>query len=129
VNFAYIADCVNMKYFDYHEFDSPDVQGSGQLMSKELLEILEEVREHYGRPIHITSGYRTESHNAKVGGKVDSSHLKGLACDVACTNSRDRFHLVRLFIEYGITRIGIANNFIHIDIDDEDKSEQVIWTY
>lgn len=118
-----------MKYFDYHEFDSPDIQGSGQLMNKELLEILEEVREHYGRPINITSGYRTESHNAKVGGTPNSSHLKGLACDVACTNSRDRFHLVRLFIEYGITRIGIANNFIHIDIDDEDKSEQVIWTY
>jgi len=118
-----------MIYFDYHEFDSPDVQGSGQLMDKELLEILDEVREHYGKPIHITSGYRTESHNAKVGGKPNSSHLKGLACDVACTNSRDRFHLIRLFTEYGITRIGIANNFIHIDIDDIDKDSQVIWVY
>ena len=97
-----------MKYFNYFEFDSPDVQGSGQLMSKELLEILDEVREDYGKPIHITSGYRTESHNAKVGGKKDSSHLKGLACDVACTTSRERFQLIRLFLEYGITRIGIG---------------------
>ena len=118
-----------MKYFNYFEFDSPDIQGSGQLMSKELLEILDEVREDYGKPIHITSGYRTEAHNAKVGGKKESSHLKGLACDVACTTSRDRFELIRLFLEYGITRIGIADTFIHIDIDDEDKSPNVIWTY
>ena len=118
-----------MKHFNYFEFDSPDIQGSGQLMSKELLEILDEVREDYGKPIVITSGYRTEAHNESVGGKKDSSHLKGLAVDVACTTSRDRFELVRLFLEYGITRIGIADTFIHIDIDDEDKSPNVIWTY
>jgi uncharacterized protein YcbK (DUF882 family) len=118
-----------MKHFNYFEFDSPDIQGSGQLMSKELLEILDEVREDYGKPIVITSGYRTEAHNEKVGGKPNSSHLRGLACDVACTTSRDRFELVRLFLEYGITRIGIADTFIHIDIDDEDKSPKVIWTY
>ena len=28
-----------MKYFNYEEFDSPDVQGSGQLMDPKLLEI------------------------------------------------------------------------------------------
>ena len=118
-----------MKYFNYFEFDSPDIQGSGQLMNKEFLEILDEVREDYGKPMHITSGYRTEAHNKEVGGKKNSSHLKGLAVDVACTTSRDRFELVRLFLEYGITRIGIADTFIHIDIDDEDKSPNVIWTY
>jgi uncharacterized protein YcbK (DUF882 family) len=118
-----------MKYFNYFEFDSPDIQGSGQLMSKELLEILDEVREDYGKPIVITSGYRTEAHNVEADGKKNSSHLKGLAVDVACTESRDRFELVRLFLEYGITRIGIADTFIHIDIDDEDKSPNVIWTY
>ena len=124
-----------MKYFNYFEFDSPDIQGSGQLMNKELLEILDEVREDYGKPIHITSGYRTEAHNAKVGGKKDSSHLKALAVDVSDNNrglpisSTNKFKLVRLFLEYGITRIGIADTFIHVDIDDEDKSPNVIWTY
>ena len=28
-----------MKYFNYEEFDSPDIQGSGQMMSKKLLEM------------------------------------------------------------------------------------------
>ena len=56
------------KYFTYEEFDSPDVQGSGQMMSEDLILILESVREQLGKPVVITSGYRTEAHNEKVGG-------------------------------------------------------------
>jgi uncharacterized protein YcbK (DUF882 family) len=129
-----------MKYFDYFEFDSPDVQGSGQLMSKELLSKLDQVREMYGKPIQVTSGYRTEAHNEKVGGvqktyddngnvvNKGSSHLYGLAADIACTNSADRFHLVQLLMLHNIKRIGIAKTFIHIDVD-PDKAQNVIWTY
>jgi len=117
-----------MKYFNYFEFDSPDVQGSGQLMSQDLLDILDKIREEFNKPIKITSGYRTVKHNEKVGGKEKSSHLKGLAVDISCINSVDRFELISLFIKHNITRIGIANNFIHIDID-PDKSSNVIWTY
>ena len=117
-----------MKYFQYEEFDSPDIQGSGQLMSKELLSKLDMIREEFGKPIYINSGYRTEAHNEKVGGKPASSHLKGLAVDIACNASRDRFNLVNLFIKHDINRIGIAKNFIHIDIDG-DKDQDVMWTY
>ena len=53
------------KYFTYEEFDSPDVQGSGQMMSKDLILILESVRNELGKPVVITSGYRTEAHNEK----------------------------------------------------------------
>jgi len=86
-----------MKYFEYEEFDSPDIQGSGQMMSKEMLSKLDMIREEYGKPIYINSGYRTEAHNEKVGGKPASSHLKGLAVDIACSESRERFNLIELF--------------------------------
>ncbi len=117
-----------MKYFNYEEFDSPDVQGSGQMMSKELLDILDKVREEFGKPITINSGYRTTAHNESVGGTEKSSHTKGLAVDIACNSSRDRFILTSLLIGNGITRLGIAKTFIHADID-PDKSTNVIWTY
>ena len=124
-----------MKYFNYHEFDSPDVQGSGQLMDERLLEILDDVREEFGKPIKINSGYRTLAHNEKVGGKMPkedgtggSSHLYGLAVDIACDNSVDRFKLITILLSHGINRIGIADTFIHIDVDPE-KSSNVIWTY
>ena len=117
-----------MKYFEYEEFDSPDVQGSGQLMDPKLLEMIDEVREIYGKPIRINSGYRTEAHNRKVGGVDSSSHIKGLAIDVSCTKSDDRFKMLTALIEVGFNRIGIAGSFIHVDID-KDKSQNVIWTY
>ena len=117
-----------MKYFNYEEFDSPDIQGSGQLMDPKLLEMIDEAREIYGKPIRVTSGYRTESHNRKVGGVSSSSHLKGLAIDVACVKSDDRFKMLNALLEVGFNRIGVAGTFIHVDID-KDKSQNVIWTY
>ena len=116
------------KYFTYEEFDSPDVQGSGQMMSKNLISILDNIREELGKPIVVTSGFRTPAHNEKVGGKPNSSHLKGLAVDIACEDSRYRFELVRELLKHGVDRIGIGDTFIHADIDD-DKSPNVIWTY
>jgi uncharacterized protein YcbK (DUF882 family) len=117
-----------VKYFEYEEFDSPDIQGSGQLMDTKLLNMIDEAREIYGKPIHVTSGYRTEAHNRKVGGVDSSSHLKGLAIDVACVRSDDRFKMLSALLEVGFNRIGVAGTFIHVDID-KDKSQNVIWTY
>jgi uncharacterized protein YcbK (DUF882 family) len=70
-------------------------------MSEKLLKILDDVREVYGKPIVINSGYRTEAHNAKVGGKMpDANGIGGSSHDT----------------------------FIHIDVDDS-KAQRVIWTY
>lgn len=117
-----------MKYFNYSEFDSPDVQGSGQMMDRKILMMLDIVRENFGKPIHITSGFRTPSHNEAVGGVESSSHLKGLAVDIACDNSIDRYDLLNCLQDVGFKRIGVAKTFIHVDID-PDKTQNVIWTY
>jgi len=117
-----------VRYFNYSEFDSPDVQGSGQMMDKTLLEMLDEVRDKFDKPIRINSGFRTPAHNESVGGKSDSSHLKGLAVDISCKRSSDRFDLINCLLDVGFSRIGIASSFIHADID-TDKSIGVIWTY
>tara|TARA_R100001143_G_scaffold30939_1_gene30033 strand:- start:4958 stop:5317 length:360 start_codon:yes stop_codon:yes gene_type:complete len=119
---------MKFKYFNYEEFDSPDIQGSGQMMSNEIISMLDVVRKKYGKPININSGFRTPKHNAEVDGKVTSSHLKGLAVDIACTNSTDRFLLEGILREVGFTRIGVGSTFIHVDID-KDKAQKVLWTY
>lgn len=123
-----------MKYFDISDFDSPDEIGSGSKMSEVLLRILSLVREKYGKPIYINSGYRTISHNENVGGKSNSSHLTGLAIDITDNNKRqkmcssNRFKLIELFMDYGVNRIGVSDMFIHFDIDDM-KSPNVMWIY
>ena len=118
---------MHFKYFTYEEFDSPDIQGSGQMMCDTIIEMLDQVRAEYGKPIRISSGYRTEEQNQKVGGVKNSSHLKGLAVDIKVKNGRERYELLNILTKY-FYRIGIARTFIHIDID-LDKPQNVIWTY
>ena len=43
---------------------------------------LQKIREHFGKPIMITSGYRTQEHNTQVKGASGSYHLKGMAFDI-----------------------------------------------
>lgn len=117
-----------MKYFKLEEFDSPDEAGSGKHMHQEILHMLDAVRKKFGKPIKINSGYRTVARNKKIGGVSRSSHLKGLAVDISCNNSVDRFKLLNLLLEAGFNRIGIAKTFIHVDID-KTKSQNLIWGY
>ena len=44
--------------------------------------IFEPVREHFGVPIRISSGYRSKELNAKIGGSATSQHCKGQAVDI-----------------------------------------------
>lgn len=76
----------------------------------------------------ITSGYRCESYTIERGRSITSSHLKGLAADISCTSSGQRFQLVKALQGAGFTRIGIGPNFVHVDID-RDKIPDLIWTY
>lgn len=53
-------------------FDTADV---------ELIEILEQVRQYFMRPVTITSGCRCAEHNNAIGGSANSQHLYGRAAD------------------------------------------------
>ena len=117
-----------MRHFNYYEFDSPDVEGSGENMNQEFLDMLDEARGLADIVFDVNSGYRTKAHNKKVGGKDNSSHLKGLAVDIKCNNSRSRHIIIDALMQVGFSRIGIADTFIHVDYDLE-KAQNVIWTY
>ncbi|MAK54946.1 MAG: peptidase M15 [Pusillimonas sp.] len=117
-----------LKYFKFSEFDSPDKPESGKDMDGTFIQLLDKARGIANIPFRITSGYRTEEWNKKVGGRVGSSHLKGLAADIFYTNNRERFLIMSALLEVGFTRIGLGRNFIHCDLD-FDKDLGVIWTY
>ena len=44
--------------------------------------VLDPIREHWGLPIRVTSGYRCPELNAEVGGVEDSYHMDGCAADI-----------------------------------------------
>lgn len=75
-----------MKYFAMKEFECKDrceMPVEAQTNIKALVEaVLDPVRERFGKPIYVNSGYRCPRHNAAVGGVSASQHLKGEAADV-----------------------------------------------
>ena len=118
---------MNFKFFSLSEFDCPSLPDSGKNMDINFIYKLEHARELAGIPFKITSGYRTKEHNAEVGGVPNSSHLVGVAADIAVSGGADRYIILSALIKAGFKRIGIAKTFIHCDTD-ETKSNSV-WTY
>ena len=58
--------------------------------------ILNPLREKFGKPIRITSGFRTPELNKAVGGKPTSQHTKGEAVDITAINKADNKELFEL---------------------------------
>lgn len=115
------------KYFTWSEFDSPDVENSGEkYMDEAFVHRLDNIRECAGFPFIINSGYRSESHNQKVGGVSNSSHRKGLAVDISAVTDSQKESIARCAIANGVTRIGWGRTFIHLDLD-KSKTQKVVW--
>jgi len=114
------------KYFNMQEFKC---RCCGKVeIDPKLVDMLDMAREIAGVPFFITSGYRCPKHNAEVGGSPTSSHLKGKAADIRVHNNWDRYKILEGLIKAGFKRIGIAEKFIHADID-ETKPQYVVWLY
>ena len=119
---------MKLKHFTLSEFDSPDLPGSGEKMSKDFLKLLDEARDRADVPFKIGSGYRTPEHNKKVGGVPASSHMKGMAADISCRDDATRAKIIEALISVGFNRIGVAKTFIHVD-NDPEKNANRIWLY
>src|SRR5262245_56132540 len=122
------TDWTSIRHFAPKEFDSPDAPESGLQMDLEFVRKLDELRELLAHPLIIRSGYRTKSHNARVGGVDSSAHEAGRAADVMCECSTVRANILRHAIALGFRRIGIGKTFIHLD-DDPTKPQDVAWLY
>lgn len=114
------------EYFDSSEFDSPDVENSGELMHTGFINKLTLAREKANIPFYISSGYRSQEHNTDIGGAYASSHLKGLAADIMTIDSKARFVILKSLLDVGFNRIGIYEFHIHCDID-HFKPSEICW--
>ena len=135
-----------MRYFKISEFDSglPNEKGTGVNMTPVFLDFIDELRSRCNFPFRVTSGFRTEVYQQsltdrgyKTAKKGQSPHLKGLAADIAISDSVKRAlfvgHALQLVHELGLPfRVGIAGkgkgNFCHIDID-EERTNPRLWIY
>lgn len=107
----------------WRHFQQSEVEG----LDQELVAKLDMAREQAGVPFTITSGKREPKSNIEAGGVGDSSHLKGLAVDLRCSNSLDRYQMIKALLLVGFQRIGVYDQHIHCDLD-TTLPQEVIWT-
>lgn len=111
------------EHFTVREFACSD--GSDEIkVDQNLAKHLEKIRQHFGKPVLITSGYRTPAHNAKVGGAKSSYHVKGMAADIVIDGVKSR-DVAQYAETIGCGGIGWyeTKKFTHIDT----RSGRVRW--
>lgn len=86
------------------------------LISKVLVQILEGLRKRIGEEIYINSGYRTPTHNQKVGGNILSYHQYGMAADIrAKTKTPKELYTILNEMMEGWGGIELHQTFVHVD--------------
>jgi zinc D-Ala-D-Ala carboxypeptidase len=99
-------------------------------MQAAFMEVLQKVRQEFGRPMRVTSGYRHPTHPVEAQKqRSDGEHTRGMCADIACTNGRDRYDLISIAMKHGISRIGVAKTFVHLGMGGEGLPPRVIWEY
>jgi zinc D-Ala-D-Ala carboxypeptidase len=102
-----------MKYFTIAEFvrsETADRRAIDNRLPKELLpnvqelvnNVLDPLREAYGKPITVTSGFRCPALNKAVGGSATSQHMSGQAADITAGSREENRRLFYLVQELGL---------------------------
>jgi len=112
-----------MKYFKRSEFACRCGCGF-DTVDYELAEILDDLREHFGQPVIVTSGCRCTKHNKNVGGAKNSKHLTGRGADIKVSGIKPLYVYNYLDNKYKDKYgIGLYKSWIHID----SRSKKARW--
>jgi len=94
--------------------------------------VLQPVREHFGKPVTINSGYRSPESNAAVGGSKTSDHCKGQACDLEIDGLpnpelaqwiMDNLDYTQLILEF-YTQGQPNSGWVHVSYDPNNLKKQ-----
>lgn len=127
-----------MKYFTIRELTKSETavrKGIDNTPSKEIEKsltalinnVLDPLREKWGAPIRVSSGYRCPKLNKAIGGAAGSQHMKGEAADItSLSDSRnDNMALLQLLLNSGI----VFDQVISEDVDSMGRPNWIHVSY
>ncbi len=130
-----------MKYFSISELcasataarrgidNTPNAQHVANLEAL-VLNVLDPLREAYGEPVTVTSGYRCPALNKAVGGAVTSHHLRGMAADLSVGGPAENRRLFELAQTLHLPFCQLIDEkkfrWVHISYDPTNKKRQVL---
>ncbi len=124
-----------MKYFKREEFACHCGCGTNGIQDS-FIEKLDLLRETYGKPIIVSSGYRCPKHNSAVSSTgATGPHTTGRAADILIRGAEAIKLLTRIILMNDFTGIGLnqkgSARFIHVDDlpNTAGQPRPTIWTY
>lgn len=86
-------------------------------MDERLMRLLDKLRDKWGKPIYVTSGYRCRAHNFDVGGVTGSYHCMAKAVDIIPPEGVECHELAAVAMDLGFDGIGLYSDdgFVHLD--------------
>jgi len=122
---------INWGDYDHFSKSEFDCRETGEnAMRPAFVDKLQALRYEYGRPMIITSGYRSPRHSIESAKPQPGAHASGQACDIRVGPGEDVHDLVTLAVRFGFTGIGISQRagqprFVHLDT----LNRKAIWSY
>lgn len=130
-----------MKHFSFQEFERSETayrhgidntapEGARRNIAVLVDRVLDPLREAWGKPLTVTSGYRCPELNPIVGGAKTSHHLRGMAADISTGNRVENRRLFQMVLDLKLpfTQLIDEKNFawVHISLDPADVKRQVL---
>lgn len=95
--------------------------GCGLMPKIVTINLLNQIREDYGKPMEVTSGARCATYNAKIGGAKASEHVKGNAIDLVRTQDLLDFLIARLeHYKVCMEDPAVTTSWLHFDTRNRD---------
>ena len=109
-----------------HNIDNTPGEKELKQLNKLIKSLLQPIRDAYGSPIHVNSGYRCEELNKLLKGSKTSQHMKGEAADITCENNKKLWDIINQMIKDKQITVGQLINeydlsWIHISLGNKNQ--------
>ena len=124
---------MNHKYFTIEELIYSENALKKYDIRNKTTHLLDPIREKWGKPIQITSGYRCKELNDKIGGSATSQHVFGLAADLDAGSPSKNRELAKLIVSMGISFDQLIDEknyaWVHIGLSTTKPNRKQILRY